>query len=114
MPTLAIIKDLVVKEQYKLELPGPGENAIIANFYDLFCDTREEWPVSMEVGAWGSAEFVRIIQRHKQRMAKYPSEPPASAAASMKVLRIFAPKPRQRWRRFFSRRVRRSDRVEIC
>jgi len=24
-----------------------------------------------------AAEFVRIIQRHKQRMAKYPDEPPA-------------------------------------
>ena len=36
-----------------------------------------EWPVSTEVGAWGGAEFVRIIGRHKQRMGKYPSEPPA-------------------------------------
>jgi arylsulfatase len=66
----------VVKEQYKLNVPGAGENPILANFYDLFRDTREEWPVSTEVGAWGGAEFARIIQRHKQRMAKYPSEPP--------------------------------------
>ena len=67
----------VVKEQYKLEVPGAGENPIIANFYDLFRDPREEWPVATEVGAWGGAEFVRVIQRHKQRMAKYPDEPPA-------------------------------------
>ena len=67
----------VVKEQYKLDVPGAGENAIIANFYDLFRDTREEWPVATEIGAWGGSEFVRIIQRHKQRMAKYPDEPPA-------------------------------------
>jgi arylsulfatase len=62
----------VVKEQFKLEVPGPGENAIIANFYDLYRDTREEWPVSTEIGAWGGNEFVRVIKRHKQRKAKYP------------------------------------------
>ena len=67
----------VVKEQFKLNVPGPGENAIVAKFYDLFRDTREEWPVSTEVGAWGGAEFVRIIQRHMMRKQKYPDEGPA-------------------------------------
>jgi len=43
-----------------------GENPIVAKFYDLFRDTREEYPVSTEVGAWGGQEFVRIIQRHKK------------------------------------------------
>jgi len=68
----------VIKEQYKLKVPGPGENAIIANFYDLFRDTREEYPVSTEVGAWGGAEFVRVVMRHKQRKVKYPDEGPAT------------------------------------
>ena len=67
----------VVKEQYKLNVPGPGENPILAPFYDLFRDTREEWPVATEVGAWGGAEFVRVVMRHKQRMKTYPDEPPA-------------------------------------
>ena len=67
----------VVKEQYKLMVPKAGENPIVAKFYDLFRDTRENYSVSTEVGAWGGAEFVRIIQRHKKRMALYPSEPPA-------------------------------------
>jgi len=49
----------VVKEQYKLNVPGPGENPIAAKFYDLYRDTREEWPVSTEIGAWGGQEFVR-------------------------------------------------------
>jgi len=62
----------VVKERFKLEVPGAGENAIIANFYDLYRDTREEWPVSTEIGAWGGNEMVRVIKRHKQRKAKYP------------------------------------------
>ena len=68
----------VVKEQYKLFVPGPGENPIGANFYDLFRDTREEYPVSTEVGAWGGAEFVRIIRRHMMRKQKHPSEGPAT------------------------------------
>ncbi len=70
--------EMVIKEQFKLKVPGPGENPIGAKFYDLFRDTREEWPVSTEVGAWGGAEFVRVIMRHKQRMAKYPDEPAAT------------------------------------
>jgi hypothetical protein len=67
----------VVKEQYKIIVPGPGENPIGAKFYDLFRDTREEWPVSTEIGAWGGAEFVRIVQRHMRRKQKYPDEAPA-------------------------------------
>ena len=68
----------VVKEQYKLNVPAAGENPIVAKFYDLFRDPREEMPVSTEIGAWGGAEFARIIQRHKMRMKKYPSEPAAT------------------------------------
>jgi arylsulfatase len=64
----------VVKEQFKLNVPGAGENPIGAKFYDLFRDTREEYPVSTEVGAWGGAEMVRIIQRHMMRKQKYPDE----------------------------------------
>ena len=67
----------VVKEQYKLNLPGPGENPIGAKFFDLFRDTREEFPVSTEVGAWGGQEFIRIVQRHLRRKEMYPDKPPA-------------------------------------
>jgi len=67
----------VVKEQYKMEVPKAGVNPIVANFYDLHRDTREEWPLATEIGAWGGAEFVRVITRHKQRKAKYPDEKPA-------------------------------------
>ena len=65
--------------QYKLVIPGGKiENAILADFYDLNRDSREEWPVSTEVGAWGGAKFVRMIQRHLKRKEKYPSEGPAT------------------------------------
>jgi arylsulfatase len=69
----------VVKEQYKLAIPGGSiDNAILAKFYDLHRDTREEWPVATEVGAWGGAKFVRMIRRHMARKKKYPSEGPAT------------------------------------
>lgn len=67
----------VVKERFKIKVPKDGENPIVAKFYDLYRDTREEWPVSTEVGAWGGAEFSRVIQRHKKRKEMYPDEPPA-------------------------------------
>jgi arylsulfatase len=69
--------EAIVKEQYKLAIPGGNiSNAILADFYDLFRDTREEKPVSTEIGAWGGAKFVRMVQRHFKRKAKYPDEGP--------------------------------------
>ena len=71
--------EAVVKEQYKLAIPGGNiENAILADFYDLFRDPQEKYPVSTEIGAWGGAKFVRMVQRHLQRKAKYPDEGPAT------------------------------------
>jgi arylsulfatase A-like enzyme len=70
--------EAVVKEHLKiLPVPGPGQNPIVGKFYHLYRDTREELPVATEVGAWGGGEFVRIIQRHAKRKAKYPDEGPA-------------------------------------
>jgi arylsulfatase len=70
--------EAVVKEQYKLAIPGGKlENAIIADFYDLFRDPQERYPVATEIGAWGGAKFVRMIQRHMRRKQLYPDEGPA-------------------------------------
>jgi arylsulfatase len=70
--------EAVVKEQYKLAIPGGNiENAILADFYDLFRDQQEKYPVSTEIGAWGGAKFVRMVMRHMKRKEKYPDEGPA-------------------------------------
>jgi arylsulfatase A-like enzyme len=70
--------EAVVKEQYKLAIPGGNlENAILADFYDLFRDPQERYPVSTEIGAWGGAKFVRMVMRHVKRKGKYPDEGPA-------------------------------------
>lgn len=66
----------IVKDKLKLNLPGSGESAILADFYDLFRDTHEKYPVSTEVGAWGGQEFVRILGRHMARKEKYPDTEP--------------------------------------
>jgi arylsulfatase A-like enzyme len=70
--------EAVVKEHLKIKVPGPGENPIGAKFYDLQRDTREQYPVSTEIGAWGGAEFVRVIQRHLATKKKFPDEPAAT------------------------------------
>jgi arylsulfatase len=44
----------------------------------LFRDPQERYPVSTEIGAWGGAKFVRMIQRHLQRKARYPDKGPAT------------------------------------
>ncbi|WP_170755094.1 sulfatase-like hydrolase/transferase [Ruegeria lacuscaerulensis] len=72
--------EAVVKDQLKLKLPGPGESAILAKFFDLYRDTREEYSVSTEVGAWGGQEFARILGRHMARKEKFPDTPPAYGA----------------------------------
>jgi arylsulfatase len=70
--------EAVVKEQYKLAIPGGNlENAILADFYDLFRDPQEKYPVSTEIGAWGGAKFVRMVQRHMKRKARYADAGPA-------------------------------------
>ncbi|WP_377190550.1 sulfatase-like hydrolase/transferase [Ruegeria meonggei] len=69
--------EAIVKDQLKLILPPPGKNPIAAKFFDLYRDTREEFSVSTEVGAWGGQEFVRILARHMARKEKYPDTPPA-------------------------------------
>ncbi|MEM1429123.1 MAG: sulfatase-like hydrolase/transferase [Pseudomonadota bacterium] len=67
----------IVKDQLKLNLPGAGESAILADFFDVFRDTHEKYPVSTEVGAWGGQEFVRILGRHLARKEVYPDTGPA-------------------------------------
>ncbi|WP_419738515.1 sulfatase-like hydrolase/transferase [Ruegeria sp.] len=67
----------VIKDQLKLRIPGAGESAILADFFDVYRDTHDKYPVSTEVGAWGGQEFVRILGRHLKRKEKYPDIEPA-------------------------------------
>lgn len=68
----------IVKDHLKLNLPGAGDSAILADFFDIYRDTHEKYPVSTEVGAWGGKEFVRILERHMGRKQLYPDTGPAT------------------------------------
>jgi len=48
----------------------------VAKFYDLFRDTREEYPVSTEVGAWAEARSL-CGSSNATRKAEFPYEEPA-------------------------------------
>ncbi len=67
-----VVPEAIIKDQLKLKVPPKGENPIGAEFYNLYWDTREEYPISTEVGAWGGQEFVRVLGRHLARKQKYP------------------------------------------
>ncbi len=66
-----------------------GENPIGAKFFDLFRDTREEWPVADRSGGLGWAEFVRVISATRKE-GKVPDEAaglPASPTTASRNLR---------------------------
>lgn len=65
----------VIKEHYKLHIPGAGANLATAPFYDLLRDPREEKPVATQVGAWAGSPFERIIQRHQAWKELHPDMP---------------------------------------
>jgi arylsulfatase A-like enzyme len=62
--------EAVIKDRFKLAIPGGKiENAILAKFYDIYRDTREEWPVSTEVGAWGGEHHGDDRRHFNSRLA---------------------------------------------
>jgi arylsulfatase len=69
--------EAVVKEQYKLTIPGGKiENAILADFYDLYRDPQERYPVSTEIGAGRSscAWFNAICNAKPNSRTKAPRQ----------------------------------------
>ncbi|MEH6633766.1 MAG: sulfatase-like hydrolase/transferase [Halopseudomonas aestusnigri] len=68
----------VVKNKFKMHLPGAGKNPIIdAGFYDLYRDPREERPIdSIKLGTWAAGSFGAMIKRHMGLKQKYPDRKP--------------------------------------
>ena len=56
---------------------GNTVDHVVAPFYDIYRDPREEYPVSTPVGAWAGSPFDRIIERHMAWKQRYPDAPPA-------------------------------------
>jgi arylsulfatase len=61
----------IVKQEFKMHMPGPGVPAAAAGVYNLYRDPREEHP---EIGnaLWAGASFQDIAMRHMMTIAKYP------------------------------------------
>lgn len=67
----------VVKNKYKMHLPPPGENPILATIYDLYRDSREARPSdSIKYAVWAGGSFVAMIKRHAAFKMKYPDREP--------------------------------------
>jgi arylsulfatase len=67
----------VVKNKYKIHLPGPGDNPIGAPIFDLYRDSRERRPLEgIKYGVWAGGQFVAMVKRHQAYKKKYPNRAP--------------------------------------
>ncbi len=75
-----ILKSLV-KQQYKMHLPPPGGNPILAALYNLYRNPREDRPQdSILYGVGFGANFSLMAQRHLAMKETYPDLPPGHGA----------------------------------
>jgi arylsulfatase A-like enzyme len=75
-----VLKSLV-KQQYKMHLPPPGGNPILAALYDLYRNPREDRPQdSILYGVGFGANFSLMAQRHLGMKKAYPDLPPGHGA----------------------------------
>ncbi len=75
-----VLKSLV-KQQYKMHLPPPGGNPILAALYDLYRNPREDRPQdSIQVGVGFGANFSLMAKRHLGMKKKYPDRAPGHGA----------------------------------
>lgn len=71
-----VLKSLV-KQQFKMHLPPPGGNPILASMYDLYKNPREDRPQdSIQVGVGFGANFSLMAQRHLAMKQNYPDQAP--------------------------------------
>ena len=71
-----VLKSLV-KQQFKMHLPPPGGNPILASMYDLYKNPREDRPQdSIQVGVGFGANFSLMAQRHLGMKKLYPDLQP--------------------------------------
>ncbi|MDA9982147.1 sulfatase-like hydrolase/transferase [Gammaproteobacteria bacterium] len=67
----------IVKQQYKIHLPPPGGNPILAALYDLYRNPREDRPQdSIQYAVGFGANFSLMAQRHLGMKETYPDLPP--------------------------------------
>ncbi len=61
----------VVKQEFKLHLPAPGQPGAAAPMFNILRDPREENP-QIGIALWAGASFQDMVVRHMMTIAKYP------------------------------------------
>ncbi|WP_170333903.1 sulfatase-like hydrolase/transferase [Ruegeria arenilitoris] len=61
----------VVKQEFKMHLPTPGQPGAAAPTFNIYRDPREEHPL-VGYSLWAGASFQDMIKRHQKMIAKYP------------------------------------------
>ncbi len=75
-----VLKSLV-KQQYKMHMPPPGGNPILAATYNLYRNPREDRPQdSILYGVGFGANFALMAKRHLAMKEAYPDLPPGHGA----------------------------------
>lgn len=64
----------VVKQEFKMHLPPPGQPGAAAATFNLLRDPREEHPL-VGYSLWAGASFQDMVKRHQMMIAKYPHLP---------------------------------------
>lgn len=62
----------VVKQEFKMHLPAPGQPGAAAPVFNIYRDPREENAL-VGYSLWSGASFQDMIKRHQKMIAKYPN-----------------------------------------
>jgi arylsulfatase len=61
----------VVKQEFKMHVPGPGVPAAAAGVYNVYRDPREMHPL-IGLALWSGASYQDMVKRHMMTIMKYP------------------------------------------
>jgi arylsulfatase A-like enzyme len=61
----------IVKQEFKMHVPGPGVPAAAAGVYNVYRDPREMHPL-IGLSLWSGASYQDMIKRHMMTIKKYP------------------------------------------
>ncbi|WP_254440679.1 sulfatase-like hydrolase/transferase [Ruegeria sp. HKCCA6837] len=64
----------VVKQEFKMHLPAPGQPGAAAPVFNVYRDPREEHPL-VGYSLWSGASFQDMVKRHQKTIAKHPHLP---------------------------------------
>ncbi|MBG6143133.1 arylsulfatase [Labrenzia sp. EL_142] len=64
----------VVKQEFKMHLPAPGQPGAAAPVFNIYRDPREEHP-QVGYSLWSGASFQDMVKRHQLTIANHPHLP---------------------------------------